>query len=81
MLLGASAVAQASVGSNTTASDNPPLTTIPAEKSLKPLTVASIGPHPGGLVPSFGPLNFNITALLSSGVIAFIASRVFGSHR
>lgn len=34
VLLGASAVAQASVGSNTTASDNPPLTTVPAEKVL-----------------------------------------------
>lgn len=36
---------------------------------------------PDSIMPSFGPLNFNIAALLSSGVIAFIASRVFGSHR
>lgn len=36
---------------------------------------------PHSIMPSFGPMNFNIGALLSSGIITSIASRLFGEQR
>lgn len=36
---------------------------------------------PHSIMPSFGPLNFNIAALMSSGLVTSIASNVFGEQR
>lgn len=36
---------------------------------------------PQSIMPSFGPLNFNIAALMASGIITSIASNLFGEQR
>ena len=36
---------------------------------------------PHSIMPSFGPLNFNIAALMASGIVTSIASNLFGEQR